>query len=223
MVGIGTRTRALGRHRRAALVGGYDPDCPGACAPLGASGDNDRECRSVGRRETRPPGPLRSRCCPGSGSPRRPRPSRRRRSWCPEGRGADRCDADAPRVPTGLDSSGVRGLGGGLLPDLRRLAYACRGAGTRRPAPASLRAPNQRTVDVCERCRHYVKAVTVLTPILPEQVFLHDLATLVLDVIALERGYSRPAAEGRSVEVIATPSRLRTLFWLHPWTTGRRP
>jgi FdhE protein len=81
----------------------------------------------------------------------------------------------------------------------------------------------QQTVDVCERCRHYVKAVTVLTPILPEQVFLHDLATLVLDVIALERGYSRPAAEGRSVEVIATPSRLRTLFWLHPWTTGRRP
>jgi FdhE protein len=75
-------------------------------------------------------------------------------------------------------------------------------------------------VDVCERCRHYVKTVTALVPIRPEDVFLHDLATLVLDVIALERGYRRPDPKGREVEVIARPSRLRTLFRLHPWTTG---
>jgi len=80
--------------------------------------------------------------------------------------------------------------------------------------------PEPQAVDVCERCRHYVKAVTTLVPIRPEDVFLHDLATLVLDVIALERGYRRPTPEGRQVEVIASPSRLRTLFRLRPWTTG---
>ena len=83
--------------------------------------------------------------------------------------------------------------------------------------------PVQRTVDVCERCRHYVKALTTLAPIRPEHVFLQDLATLVLDVVALERGYSRPAAKGRPVEIIATPFRLRSLFQLHLWTTGRKP
>ncbi len=80
--------------------------------------------------------------------------------------------------------------------------------------------PEPQTVDVCERCRHYVKALTALVPIRPEDVFLHDLATLVLDVIALERGYCRPAQKGRRVEVIAKPSRLRTLLRLHRWTTG---
>ena len=80
--------------------------------------------------------------------------------------------------------------------------------------------PEPQTVDVCERCRHYVKALTALVPIRPEDVFLHDLARLVLDVIALERGYCRPAQKGRRVEVIAKPSRLRTLLRLHRWTTG---
>ena len=80
--------------------------------------------------------------------------------------------------------------------------------------------PERQSVDVCERCRHYVKALTALVPIQPEHVFLQDLATLVLDVIALERGYCRPAAKGRRVEVIARPSRLQTLFRSRRWTTG---
>jgi FdhE protein len=79
--------------------------------------------------------------------------------------------------------------------------------------------PERQSVDVCERCRHYVKALTALVPIRPEHVFLQDLATLVLDVIALERGYCRPAAKGRRVEVIAKLSRLRTLFRPRRWTT----
>ena len=74
--------------------------------------------------------------------------------------------------------------------------------------------PGQQSVDVCERCRHYIKAVTTLAPIRPQHVFLQDLATLVLDVIALARGFRRPTAKGRPVEVIATPSRLRALFRL---------
>jgi FdhE protein len=80
--------------------------------------------------------------------------------------------------------------------------------------------PDGRAVDVCERCRHYVKIFTVLSPIRPEQVFLHDLATLVLDVIALERGYSRPAAKGQQVEIRAEPSRLGALLRPLRWTTG---
>jgi FdhE protein len=80
--------------------------------------------------------------------------------------------------------------------------------------------PAQQTVDVCEQCRHYVKALTTLVPIRPEDVFLQDLATLVQDVTALERGYRRPDAKARRVEVIATPSRLRTLVRLPRWTIG---
>ena len=80
--------------------------------------------------------------------------------------------------------------------------------------------PAQQTVDVCELCLHYVKALTALVPIRPEDVFLQDLATLVLDVTALERGYRRPDAKARRVEVIAAPSRLQTLFRLPRWTTG---
>jgi FdhE protein len=78
----------------------------------------------------------------------------------------------------------------------------------------------EQTVDVCELCRHYVKAVAALVPIRPEDVFLHDLATLVLDVIALERGYRRPTAKGQRVHVVAQPSGLRALFRLRQWTTG---
>ncbi len=85
------------------------------------------------------------------------------------------------------------------------------------------RTPEQQTVDVCERCRHYVKAVTTLAPMRPEDVVLQDLATLVLDVVALERGYRRPAAKERPVEVIAAPSRLRALFRLRQRATGRKP
>jgi len=80
--------------------------------------------------------------------------------------------------------------------------------------------PEPQTVDVCQRCRHYIKALAGLVPIRPEHVFLQDLATLVLDVTALERGYRRPVATGREVEVIAKPSRLRTLFRLRQWTNG---
>lgn len=72
----------------------------------------------------------------------------------------------------------------------------------------------RQTVDVCDRCRHYLKAFAAQTPIRPEHVFLQDLATLALDVAALERGYRRPAAKGRRVEVIARPARMRTLLRL---------
>jgi len=72
------------------------------------------------------------------------------------------------------------------------------------------------TVEVCDRCRGYVKTMTTLSAIRPEHVVLQDLATLVLDVAALERGYRRPAAKGHevAVSVVAESSRLRGLLGL---------
>lgn len=74
----------------------------------------------------------------------------------------------------------------------------------------------RQTIEVCERCRHYAKTVTTLDPIPPEHVVLQDLATLVLDVAALERGYRRAATRGCPVAVhaVARPSRLRALLRL---------
>ena len=71
-------------------------------------------------------------------------------------------------------------------------------------------------VEVCDRCRGYVKTMTTLSAIRPEHVVLQDLATLVLDVAALERGYRRPAAKGHhvAVSVVAESSRLRGLLGL---------
>lgn len=47
-------------------------------------------------------------------------------------------------------------------------------------------------VDVCERCRGYVKSVAAFTPVPAPQVGAEDVATLHLDVAARERGYERP-------------------------------
>jgi len=49
-------------------------------------------------------------------------------------------------------------------------------------------------------------------------VMLQDLGTQVLDVVALERGYRRPAApaRGMAVGVVAPPSRWRDLLGLRP-------
>jgi len=71
-------------------------------------------------------------------------------------------------------------------------------------------------IEVCDRCRGYVKTMTTLSAIRPEHVVLQDLATVVLDIAALERGYRRPAAKGYevAVSVVAESSRLRDLFGL---------
>jgi FdhE protein len=72
------------------------------------------------------------------------------------------------------------------------------------------------TIEVCDRCSGYVKTMTTLSAIRPEHVVLQDLATLVLDIAALERGYRRPAVRGHevAVTVVAESSRLRDLLGL---------
>ncbi|HEX7118367.1 MAG TPA: formate dehydrogenase accessory protein FdhE [Longimicrobiales bacterium] len=58
-----------------------------------------------------------------------------------------------------------------------------------------------RRVDTCHSCRGYVKTITTLRPIAPPAVLIEDLATVELDIAALERGYARPERPGYTVVV----------------------
>lgn len=53
-----------------------------------------------------------------------------------------------------------------------------------------------RMVRTCAECRGYLKTVTTLGPWPPDRVAIEDLATVDLDVAALERGYARPGRPG---------------------------
>jgi FdhE protein len=65
-------------------------------------------------------------------------------------------------------------------------------------------------VEVCEGCGGYLKTITTLVPIPSEYVVLQDLASLVLDVATLEKGYRRPSPRGPlAVNVVARPRHLR--------------
>jgi FdhE protein len=72
------------------------------------------------------------------------------------------------------------------------------------------------TIDVCHGCRTYVKTITTLSPMRPEDVVVHDLATVVQDLMALEHGYHRPPASERTIAVALKrrPWRLRHLLGL---------
>jgi len=74
-------------------------------------------------------------------------------------------------------------------------------------------------IDVCDGCQGYLKTFTTLSPIRPGDVLLEDLATLVLDMAALERDYRRPATRGCAIDVgvVAEPRR----FWSRVF--ARRP
>jgi FdhE protein len=51
----------------------------------------------------------------------------------------------------------------------------------------------QKRATTCEQCRCYNKTLATLTAIPPIELAVDDLATLHLDIIALERGYRAPA------------------------------
>ena len=57
-----------------------------------------------------------------------------------------------------------------------------------------LYSENQREkmrVEVCDKCQGYLKVIAAFTPTPPGMLPAEDLATLHLDYIAQERGYSR--------------------------------
>jgi FdhE protein len=58
-----------------------------------------------------------------------------------------------------------------------------------------------RRVDVCDVCQGYLKALAQHGAIRPEQVALEDLASVELDLAAIDRGYHRPDPRPEAVRV----------------------
>ncbi len=57
------------------------------------------------------------------------------------------------------------------------------------------------SVEACNRCLGYIKTFTTLQPSSPAKVIIEDLATVDLDVAALEQGYKRPRGSGYAFTV----------------------
>ena len=64
---------------------------------------------------------------------------------------------------------------------------------------------DSRKVETCSVCRGYIKTVATLTACPPSDVPIVDLATVDLDVAALEHGYARPTAPAHSLDVRVLP------------------
>jgi FdhE protein len=56
-------------------------------------------------------------------------------------------------------------------------------------------------IETCQTCKSYVKAVATVRPTRAWAVLLDDLATVHLDLAALERGYRRPNRPGYQVDL----------------------
>jgi FdhE protein len=70
------------------------------------------------------------------------------------------------------------------------------------------------SVSTCMTCKGYVKVRTTLQATPPYAVVLEDLATVEWDVVALERGYTRPVQPGYrfGVRFVDPPNRIRAFF-----------
>jgi FdhE protein len=51
-------------------------------------------------------------------------------------------------------------------------------------------------IDACTHCRGYLKTFTTLQGSPPDKIILDDLASVELDVAAVEQGYKRPQGAG---------------------------
>ena len=58
-----------------------------------------------------------------------------------------------------------------------------------------------RKVEVCKTCQGYVKGLTTVRALAPWAILLDDLATVHLDVVAIERGYQRPERPGYALDI----------------------
>jgi FdhE protein len=71
-------------------------------------------------------------------------------------------------------------------------------------------------IEACKRCLGYVKTFTTLQGSPPAEVMVDDLASVDLDIVALEQGYRRPVGAGYSpgIKIVHKPSLSgRLLFW----------
>jgi FdhE protein len=69
-------------------------------------------------------------------------------------------------------------------------------------------------VEICARCGHYLKSIATLQATPSFELLLRDLETVELDLVALDRGYSRPAGRGipLTLRVTARPSHPMSRF-----------
>jgi hypothetical protein len=58
-------------------------------------------------------------------------------------------------------------------------------------------------IEVCARCRGYLKVFTALRPSAPVRLLVRDLETVELDLAAEARGYTRPQGAGYHARVAA--------------------
>ncbi len=63
------------------------------------------------------------------------------------------------------------------------------------------KAGSNAVIDACQRCLGYVKTFTRLQGCPPGAVMLEDLASVDLDVAAIEHGFARPPRPGFALEV----------------------
>jgi FdhE protein len=74
-------------------------------------------------------------------------------------------------------------------------------------------AATQSVIEACKRCHVYVKAFTTLQGCSPAMVMLEDLASVDLDVAALEQGYTRPQGAGYDLDITVTAANARRGFF----------
>ncbi len=78
-----------------------------------------------------------------------------------------------------------------------------------------------RKIEICRSCSSYLKAHSTVRGLAPWALLLDDLATVHLDVAALERGYARPARPGYALDTRITERRRPLLaFGLGPERVG---
>lgn len=59
-------------------------------------------------------------------------------------------------------------------------------------------------VETCASCRGYLKSLATLQAVPPFELLLRDLETIELDLVAVDRGYTRPPAPGYALDVRVT-------------------
>jgi FdhE protein len=74
-------------------------------------------------------------------------------------------------------------------------------------------AGDTRKVDTCSVCRGYIKTVATLAAFPAADVRIVDLATVDLDVAALERGFARPKHAAHTFGVEVVPRAARGAWW----------
>ncbi len=111
---------------------------------------------------------------------------------------------DLPPARKSLGTSYGRGGATSLPPDLRNSDSMTTGAAWR-PTPAGSTSSARRPLGyrargeegkyraaTCEACRQYVKMVSTLTPPAPLPLLVTDVATVHLDLLAADNGFSPP-------------------------------